>query len=209
MLYHATERDDIQLAGTYNNFHTINSPSGLRASYPGIMLTVAHIFTETLRGSVYGGPRFVSSTNQIAGSALKNQDTIWVYGAGLTQQFESGSLQFTLARNIMPSGFGLLIQTDRAGVLASYNFSETLTGSLDTSGYLVSGASPLARGGTISENRLIYTTPKLSWQFAEWWKAEVSYSYRWRDTDTLVEPVMSNAMMFTLTYFPPKLAISQ
>ena len=115
---------------------------------------------------------------------MKNQDTIWVYGAGLTQQFESASLQFTLARDIMPSGFGLLIQTDRAGVLASYNFSETLTGSLDTSGYLVSGASPLAQGGTLSESRLIYTTPKLSWKFSEWWRAEVFYSYRWRDTDT-------------------------
>ena len=61
LLYHATERDDIQLAGTYTNFHTINSPFGLRASYPGIMLTVAHMFTETLKGTVYGGPRFVNS----------------------------------------------------------------------------------------------------------------------------------------------------
>ena len=209
LLYHATERDDIQLAGTYTNFHTINSPFGLRASYPGIMLTVAHMFTETLKGTAYGGPRFVNSTTQNTGGAVKNQDTIWVYGAGLTQQFESASLQFTLARDIMPSGFGLLIQTDRAGVLASYNFSETLTGSLDTSGYLVSGASPLARGGTLSESRLIYTTPKLTWKFSEWWRAEVSYAYRWRDTDTLVEPVMSNAMMLMLTYYPPKLAISR
>jgi hypothetical protein len=108
----------------------------------------------------------------------------------------------------MPSGFGLLIQRDRAGILASYNFSETLTASLDTSGYLISGASPLARGGSISENRLIYTTPKLGWKFSEWWKLEVSYSHRWRDSDGLVEPVMSNALMFMLTYYPPKLAIS-
>ena len=208
-LYHATERDDIQLSGTYTNFHTTNAPSGLRSSYPGIMLTVAHTFTETLKGTVYGGPRFLNSTSQLAGGDVKNQDTIWVYGAGLTQQFESASLQFTVARDIMPSGFGLLIQTDRAGVLASYDFSETLTASLDTSGYIVSGASPLARGGTLPENRLIYTTPKLAWKFSEWWKLEASYSYRWRDSDNLVEPVMSNTMMLMLTYYPPKLAISQ
>ena len=207
-LYHATERDDIQLAGTYTNFHTINSPFGLRASYPGIMLTVAHTFTETLKGTVYGGPRFLNSTSQLADGAVKTQDTVWVYGADLTKQFENAGLQFTLARDIMPSGFGLLIQRDRAGILVSYNFSETLTASLDTSGYIVSGASPLARGGTLSENRLIYTTPKLAWKFSEWWKLEVSYSYRWRDTDTTVESAMSNAMMFMLTYYPPKLAIS-
>ena len=207
-LYHATERDDIQLAGTYTNFHTTNSPFGLRASYPGIMLTVAHSFTETLKGTVYGGPRFVHSTNQLAGGDVKTQNTVWVYGADLTKQFDNASLQFTLSRDIMPSGFGLLIQRDRAGILTSYNFSETLTASLDTSGYLISGASPLARGGSISENRLIYTTPKLGWKFSEWWKLEVSYSHRWRDSDGLVEPVMSNAMMFMLTYYPPKLAIS-
>ena len=208
-LYHATERDDIQLAGTYTNFHTTNSPSGLRASYPGIILTVSHIFTETIKGTVYGGPRFVHSTNQFAGGKVKTQDTIWVYGADLTKQFESASLQFSVARDIMPSGFGLLIQRDRVGVLASYSLSETLTASLDTSGYIVSGASPLARGGTISENRLIYTTPKLSWKFSDWWRLEASYSHRWRDSDGLVEPVMSNAMMLMLTYYPPKLAISQ
>lgn len=208
-LYHATERDDIQLAGTYTNFHTTNSPFGLRASYPGIMLTVAHTFTETLKGTVYGGPRFIHSTNQFAGGTLKTQDTVWIYGVDLIKQFESASVQFTLVRDIMPSGFGLLIQRDRAGMLASYNFSETLTASLDTSGYIVSGASPLAGGGTLSENRLIYTTPTVAWKFSEWWKLEVSYSHRWRDTDTAVESTMSNAMMLMLTYYPPKLAISQ
>ena len=34
-LYHLTERDDVQLAGTYTNFHTTNAPVGLRAYYHG------------------------------------------------------------------------------------------------------------------------------------------------------------------------------
>ena len=208
MLYHATERDDIQLSATYTHFRTTNGPFELRSSYPGIMVTVAHTFTEALRGTVYGGPRFVNSTSQLAAGDVKSHDTLWVYGAALTQQFEKGSIQLTLSRDILPSGFGLLIQTDRAGLLASYNASETITASLDTSGYVISGASPLARGGTISDSRLIYTTPKLSWKFSEWWRAEVSYSHRWRDTDSLAEPVMSNAVMFMLTYYPPKLAMS-
>ena len=96
------------------------SPFGLRASYPGIMLTVAHSFTETLKGTVYGGPRFVHSTNQLAGGDVKTQNTVWVYGADLTKQFDNASLQFTLSRDIMPSGFGLLIQRDRAGILTFY-----------------------------------------------------------------------------------------
>lgn len=207
-IYHATERDDIQLSGTYTNFHTTNAPFGLRASFPGAMLSVKHAFTETLKATAYGGPRFISSATQFGGADQTARDTVWVYGASLTQQFESASLQFTLTRDIFPSGFGLLIQTDRVGIFASYNLSETVTASLDTSGYLISGATSLARGGVFPDNRLVYSTPKIAWKFSEWWKLEVSYTYRWRDVETFAEPATSNAMMFTLTYYPPKLAIS-
>ncbi len=208
LLYHVTERDDVELSGTYTNFHTTNAPSGLRASFPGAMLTVTHAFTETLKATAYGGPRFLSSTTGRHGADQTPHDTIWVYGANLTQQFESASLQFTLARDILPSGFGMLLQTDRVGVLASYNLSETLTASLETSGYLTSGASPRASGGTLSETRLFYSTPKIAWKFSEWWSLEASYSYQWFHVESFAEPAMANSMMFMLTYYPPKLALS-
>lgn len=208
LLYRVTERDEIQLSATYTNFHTTNAPFGLRASLPGAMLSVTHAFTETVKGTAYGGPRFLNSTSQLSGGSLKTQDAIWVYGASLSQQLERATLQLTLARDIMPSGLGLLTQTDRAGIFASYDFSENVSVSLDTSGYIISGASPLAGGGTLADSRLIYTTPQIAWEFSEWWKLQVSYSYRWRDTDALVEPVTSNALMFMVTYYPPKLTFS-
>jgi hypothetical protein len=208
LLYHATERDDVQIAGTYTNFHTTNAPFGLRAYYPGAMLSIAHSFTEGLKATAYGGPRFVSSTTQGGGFSQNTSDTIWVYGATLTQQFERASLQLSVTRDIFPSGFGLLLQTDRIGALTSYNITETLTASLDASGYLVSGVTNQARGGTLSDQRLFYLTPKLAWHFSEWWRVEASYAYRWRDAETFSEPVTSNMLMFMLTYYPPKLAIS-
>jgi hypothetical protein len=208
VLYHLTERDDVQIAGTYNNFHTTNAPLGLRASYPGVMLTVTHAFTEGVKATAYGGPRFISSTTQFGGASQNTRDTIWVYGATLTQQFEQAALQLSVTRDILPSGFGLLLQTDRIGALTSYSLTESLTASLDASGYIVSGATNQAQGGTLPEQRLFYLTPKLAWHFSEWWTAEASYSYRWRDAETMHEPVMSNTLMFMLTYYPPKLAIS-
>lgn len=207
-LYHLSERDDVQLAGTYTHFHTTNAPFDLRAYYPGVMLSLTHAFTEGLKATAYGGPRFIDSTTQFAGSSQTNQDTIWVYGASLTQQFEKSSFQVSVTRDIFPSGFGLLLQTDRIGMQTSYAFSENLTAFLDASGYLVSGATNQARGGSLQEQRLFYLTPKLAWHFSEWWRAEASYSYRWRDVETFDEPVMSNMLMVMLTYFPPKLAIS-
>ncbi|HRB82439.1 MAG TPA: hypothetical protein PK614_09295, partial [Nitrospira sp.] len=118
------------------------------------------------------------------------------------------SLQVTVTRDIFPSGFGLLLQTDRVGALASYVLSDTLTASLDASGYIVSGVTSQARGGTLPEQRLFYLTPKLAWHFSEWWRTEISYSYNWRDVETFNEPVMSNTLMIMLTYYPPKLAFS-
>lgn len=207
-LYHLTERDDVQIAGTYTNFHTTNAPFGLRAYYPGAMLSATHSFTEGLKATVYGGPRFVSSTNQVGGFSQKTTDTIWVYGASLTQQFERASIQLSLTRDIFPSGFGLLIQTSRIGAFTAYSLTDTVTASLDASGYLVSGVTSQVQGGTLQEQRLFYLTPKLSWHFSEWWRAEASYAYRRRDSATLNEPVTSNMLMFMLTYYPPKLAIS-
>ena len=207
-LYHLTERDDVQIAGTYTNFHTTNAPFGLRAYYPGAMLSVTHSFTEGLKATAYGGPRFVNSSSQGGGFSQKTNDTTWIYGASLTQQFERASMQLSLTRDIFPSGFGLLIQTDRVGAMASYNLTDTLSASLDASGYIVSGLTSQAGGGTLPEQRLFYLMPKLAWHFSEWWRVEASYAYRWRDVETFVEPVMSNMLMFMLTYYPPKLAFS-
>ncbi|MGD9730385.1 MAG: hypothetical protein AB7V39_28980, partial [Nitrospiraceae bacterium] len=104
--------------------------------------------------------------------------------------------------------FGLLIQNDRIGATTSYKMSETVTASFDASGYFVSSLTASATGRQIPDTQFFYLTPSVAWKFAEWWKVEASYTYRWRDVETFVEPAMANALMLMLTYYPPKLAIS-
>lgn len=208
LLYKVTEQDDVQLSATYNNFRTASAPIGLQADYPGAMLSVTHSFNEMLKATAYGGPRFVNSTTRFGGVSQSEKDTIWVYGMSFSQKFERANLQMSLTRDIFPSGFGLLIKTDRIGAMASYDLTESLTASLDAAGYTVTGVTNQARGGTLQEQRLFYLTPKLAWHFSEWWRVEASYSHRWRDVETFIEPVTSNTLMFLLTYHPPKLAIS-
>jgi hypothetical protein len=208
LLYQLTEQDQVQLTGNYTSFHTTNAPSGFRASFPGVMMTVAHAFTESITGTAFGGPRFISATTQTTGGDIKTQETIWVYGASLTKQFESGSIQLSAARDVIPSGFGLLIQTDRVSLSGSYKISETITGSLDANGYLTSGATRTASGGTLPDQRYLGLSPKLAWKFLEWWRLEASYTYGWRDVENFLTPATSNAAMLMLTYYPPKLALS-
>jgi len=71
LLYQMTEQTQIQLSGSYVNFHTINAPSPFRASFPGVNFNLTHAFTETLTGTIYGGPRFVSSTTQTISENIK------------------------------------------------------------------------------------------------------------------------------------------
>ena len=208
LLYQLTEKDQVQLAGLYTGFNTTNAPLGFRAAFPGAMMTVTHAFTESLIGTAFGGPRFISSTTQGPAGDIKAKETVWVYGANLTRQFESGSIQLNVARDIIPSGFGLLIQTDRVSLSGSYKISETITGFLDANGYLTSGATRLASGGTLLDQRYLGLSPRLAWKFLEWWKLEASYTYGWRDVDGFTTPATSNAAMLMLTYYPPKLALS-
>jgi len=208
LLYQLNEQDQIQLSGSYVNFHTTNAPLPFRANFPGASLSLTHAFTETLTGTAYGGPSFVSSTTQTVSDNIKAQSTVWLFGGDLTKKFESATVQVSASRNIVPSGFGLLIQRDRAGLTVSHDLSETLTASFDGSGYLVSGITQRATGGTFQESRYFYLTPKIVWKFLEWWKLELSYTHRWREVDGSSEPAMSNGTMFMLTYYPPKLALS-
>ena len=109
----------------------------------------------------------------------------------------------------MPSGLGRLIQTDRAGVTVSHDLTETLTASFDGSYIIISSPIQITTGAVFPENRFFYFTPKIAWKFSEWWKCELSYTYRQREVDnSLLDPATSNAAMFMLTYYPPKLALS-
>ena len=208
LLYQLTEQDQIQLAGSYTNFHTIKAPLSFRSSFPGVNLTLTHAFTETLTGTAYGGPRFVNSTTQTFSDNNKAQSTVWLFGASLTKKFTNTLIEVNMSRDIVPTGFGLLFQTDRAGVTISHELSETLTASLNGSGYLVSGISSPTVLATSPNNRYLYFTPKVSWKFLEWWKLELSYTYVRREIQGSSDLAMSNATMFMLTYYPPKLALS-
>jgi hypothetical protein len=207
LLYQITERDNIQLSGSYVTFQTINTPSSFQASFPGANITFSHALSESITAVAYGGPRFVGSTTETGNGATKSHNTVWLFGASLTKQFENAKLEISGSRNIIPSGFGLLIQTDRLSLLASRDLSETLTISFDASGYQVEGVTTRALGGTSPKQTYYYVSPRIEWKFSEWWKLGVSYTHGQRDAVGTVSS-NSNATTITISYYPPKLAIS-
>ncbi|MGE3978433.1 MAG: hypothetical protein AB7F94_12700 [Nitrospira sp.] len=208
--YELTERDQIQLSVSYTGFQTLNSPSPFQANYPGINMSLTHAFSESLTGTIYGGPRFLSSTSQTQFGDVTARETVWLTGASLSKKFERAVLHVSFDRNLRPSGFGLLIQTNRGEVSGSYDLSETLACSLDVVGILVTGTNSAGIGRTFQEQKYVNVMPKLSWKFLEWWQADVSYMYRWREIDTDVGFAQSqaHAITFMVTYYSPKLSWS-
>lgn len=203
-LYELSERDQVRLMGSYLDFRTTDSPSAFRANFPGIDMSLTHAFSESLTGAVHGGPRFLHSSSETPGGNLGTDDTVWLVGASLRKNFERAALGVSFERDLVPSGFGLLIQTNRAEASGSYEISETLACSLNVVGVLTSGKTQVAVGGVFPDSNYVSVAPKLSWKFLEWWQAEVSYMYRWRDIDTQVDSANSHATTFMVTYYPPK-----
>jgi hypothetical protein len=208
LLYQLSERDQIQLLGSYTHFRTTDSLFGFQASFPGINMSLTHAFSESLTGTLNGGPRFLSSTSQTPLGDITARDTVWLAGASMTKQFERAALHVSFARDLTPSGFGLLIQTHRGEVTGMYRVSETLDFTLTVLGVLASGKTKAAIGGTFPDSSYVSLMPKLSWRFLEWWQTEVSYEYRWREFESAAGSAQSHATMFMVTYSPPKLSFS-
>ena len=214
LLYQLTERDQIRFTGSYAQFQTVNS--FLQASFPGVSMGLTHSFSESSSGTVYGGPKFLSSTIELGnGVGITSQDTVWVAGGSLSKQFERATIQGSITRDLAPSGVGVIIATNRAELASSYRLSETVTGSLNVVASLTSGKSEAATGIVFRDRRYVSVNPGISWKFSEWWKVEVSYMYRWQEfdlleTDSPVTPhtAKSHVAMFMVTYYPPKQSFS-
>ncbi len=206
--YQLTERSQIQLSGSYVDFRTTDSPVPLRANYPGISMSLTHAFDESLTGTIYGGPRFLFSRSESLHGSIMARDTVWVAGAKMAKNWERTAVQVSLVRDLVPSGFGLLIETNRGEATGTYRVSETVTCSLNVVGVLTSGQTVVASGGVFSDSRYVSAAPTLSWKFLEWWQADVSYMFRWRDIDAAVDSAQSHATTFMVTYYPPKQSLS-
>ena len=137
MTYNLGERDQVQLTGEYTSFRI---PSRMQDStYYGAQGGWTHDFGQEMTASISGGVRFVTSTQDISGGSLSAHETVWVYRGTLRKRFERTTIQIDGSREINPSGFGRLLQTDRVGGTLSHNLTETVTASLNGSLYFVSG----------------------------------------------------------------------
>lgn len=219
--YHLTELDEVSLTGEYN---LVRIPSvGLESTYYGAQGAWVHDFGDQLIGSISGGARLVSSTQDVpaipgllgvllgrtSDRTLTSEEVVWVYRGSLRKSFERTTVQIDGSREINPSGFGRLLQTDRVGGSLSHSISETINLSVSGALYYVSGISTTDGSRPLPRTTFFSVTPTLSWQFAQWWSVALSYTYGERAVDDVDQRYNSNSTFIMLTYGGEKWSVSR
>ncbi len=207
LTYNLGELNQVQLTGEYTSFRI---PSRMQDSiYYGAQGGWTHDFGQGMTGTISGGVRFVTSTQDFSGGSLSAHETVWVYRGTLRKRFERATIQIDGGREINPSGFGRLLQTDRAGASLSYNLTETLTVSLNGSLYFVSGIITEGPSGSFPQQKYSTISPSASWRFSQWWTLDVAYTYAERAVDSLDQWNFANSTFVMLTYGGPKWSVSR
>lgn len=219
--YNVSELDEVHLTGEYT---VVRIPlAGLESTYYGAQARWTHDFGYGVTGSVSGGGRLVNSTQDLpaipgilgvllgrsTGSSVTSHEVVWVYRGSLRKQFERAMIQIGGSREINPSGFGRLLQTDHVGGSVSHNFTESLTVSLNGGLYFVSGITTTENSRPLAPTRFFSVSPSLSWKFAEWWALDVSYTFGERAVESLDQQNASHSTSIMLTYGGEKWSVSR
>ena len=205
--YLVTEKDQLQMSGIYTTFSVPDAL--LTSSIYGAQVSATHMFTDTFTATASGGPRLITSDIDLPQGTVSDQSMVWVANGSLERRFETFSIIVDGGRDIFPSGFGLLLRTDRVGASVTKELSEAVTASVGGRVYFVEGVATQAAPRTITPSRFFTVNPQLTWKVNDWWNVNLSYIYSRRDVDNSSVSVDSNAVALTLTYFPPKLSISR
>ena len=205
--YNLGELDQVQLTGEYTSFRV---PSRMQESnYYGVQAGWTRDFGHEVTGSISGGVRFVTGTQDISGGSLSAHDTVWVYKGTLRKRFERSTIQIDGGSQVNPSGFGRLLQTDRVGGTLSHELTETLTVLLNGNIYFVSGVVNDPSIASTPVQRYSSISPSLSWKFSQWWTLDVAYTYSERAVDSLNQWNFSNSTYVMVTYGGPKWSVSR
>lgn len=205
--YRISERDQVQFSGLFIRFDAPDLRLG--STIIGPQVTYSHMFSENLMGTISGGPRRVSSTSNTQFGELSDSSIVWVFSGSIEKSWEDWRLKGEIGREINPSGFGLLIRTDRIGLEVSRQLTERLTASMNGMFVVADGIKTVTNSVPFPENRYFAVIPKLSWRMSEWWTLEMMYNYSQRDLPSASQTAMSNSLNLMLTYYPPKLSIGR
>ena len=151
----------------------------------------------------------MSSTSNTSAGSLSDGVWTWVFSGNLERRWEDWRVKGEIGREINPSGFGLLLRTDKLSLEVSHQMTDRLSASVTGLFLIADGVKTRAVSTVFPENRLFYVTPKLSWRLSEWWTADITYTYAQRDLPSQSLTALGNSATIMFTYYPPRFTVGR
>ena len=203
--YQIAEKSQVQLTGIATLFRA--PQRNLESKIFGFQTSLNHEFSETFSVKLQAGPRFITSDEQSGPQNLSAHSVVWVANATIRKQLERTTVTLEASRDINPSGFGLLIETDRIGMTVGQQLTENLSASITGQAIVATATATVGPVAPFPQQRYISAQPKLTWKINDWWGAEASYSYGRRDVDSLNVTAVANIVSVNITYTPAKFSV--
>jgi hypothetical protein len=203
--YQIADKSRVQLTGIATLFQA--PQRNLESKIFGGQVSLNHDFSETFSLKLEAGPRFINNVDQSGSQSLSVHSLVWVGNATIRKQLERTTIAIDASRDITPSGFGLLLETNRIGMTIGQQLTESLSLSITGQAFAASSTATVGSVTSFPKSRYLSVQPKLSWKINDWWGAEAWYSYAQRDVDSLSVTAMANIVSVSITYTPAKFSV--
>jgi len=201
LMRQVTERDKLGITARYSEYRApeVNSKAGTST----LQASMDHAFSETLRGIVAVG---LQNTSSMRG-ALEDEATGYTLDMRITKKInQSTNYRLALKRDVLPSGAGRVVQSDRFNIRFSSKITPKLTFSL--SGRFFRNKS-LEASATNVGRRYYSIEPNLRWLLTRKWSVDGYYRYRYQKYDNAAASAQSNAVFFAVRYAWPMIRVSR
>lgn len=212
------------LAAYYERYET--QPSQIRQNTVGVRGGYDHAFSETLSSSFLIGWRRTHSTiasqtsicdapiigGVCSGSIVETTSVQTQNSSGLTlnalliKRFETDTVQGELSQNVYPSGAGSLVQTLRAGVTWTRQWSPSLSSNIGAAAYQTEYIGGVV---TSSNSRYYSVNSSLSWRLGDEWRLDAGYNYTRQKYDAIAVAASGNLVYVEFGYAWRKLSFSR
>ncbi len=159
-------------------------------------------FSPSLTGSLSVGARKDKSERTLFGLQTEDESSGTQFDAALEKSWQRWRLNLNLGRSTDPSGDGSLIQRDRLGGTASYDWNER-TRLIFNANYLdIQQTNDLV---SLSRNDRRYLTfaPGIEWRVERNWTARFDYRYRQNRFLDQGDEAEGNALFVSISYLWP------
>ncbi|MCP9451555.1 MAG: hypothetical protein NNA23_02610 [Nitrospira sp.] len=205
--YSLRETDTVRLTGLFTRFSLPDR--NLVADTYGAQMGATHAFSDHLTLSASGGPLFITNRLDTRIGTLEDTSTVWVFNGNLAQKFERGDLSLEIARDIFPSGLGLLIRKDHVLLKGSYRVTDHLTASISGQAAIINPVLTSDLPFFSRDTRFFHIDPHVRWHFDEYWALDMGYTYSRREIEGAPRSGESHAVRLMVTYFPLKFSVSR